>query len=75
MFRKLTLAALATAAIGAAALAPTAASAHMHHHGWGWGWGGYWGPRYVSGADCYIVRRPVQFADGSWHMRRFTVCN
>jgi hypothetical protein len=78
MFRKLILALSAAAALGIAALAPTAASAHMHgHHGhWGWGWGlGYVGPTYVAAPDCYLVKRQVQFADGSWHWRRFTVCN
>jgi hypothetical protein len=50
MFRKLTLALIATAALGTAALAPTSASA------WGWyggGWGhrgwGYGGPRFIVG--------------------------
>ena len=80
MTRKLTLALAAVATLGVAALAPTSASAwhvHGHHHGhWGWGWGGYWGgPTYVAGPDCYIVKRNVQFADGSWHVRRFTVCD
>jgi hypothetical protein len=82
MFRKLVLALSATAALGAAAFAPTAASAwgHGHHGGWGHHWrGGYgfgfYGPTYVAGPDCYLVRRQVQFADGSWHWRRFRVCN
>ncbi|MBR2117302.1 MAG: hypothetical protein V4458_01150 [Pseudomonadota bacterium] len=71
MFRKLTLAVAATAALGAAALAPTAASAgggHGHHGGHGWGHGGGHGigfgfsPVIVSGgyADdtgCYVQRR------------------
>jgi hypothetical protein len=38
MFRKMTLVLAATAALGAAALAPTSASAWGHH---GWGWGGF----------------------------------
>jgi hypothetical protein len=77
MFRKLALTIAATAALGVAALAPTSASAHWHggHH-WGHGFGfGFYGPTYVAGPDCYLVRRQVQFADGSWHWRRFTVCN
>jgi hypothetical protein len=78
MTRKLALAIAAAAAIGAAALTPTAASAHMHghHRHGGWGWGlGYVGPTLIAGPDCYVVKRQVQFADGSWHWRRFTVCN
>jgi Spy/CpxP family protein refolding chaperone len=54
MFRKMTIALVATAALGTAALAPTSASAWgWHggfHHGWhggwfhrGWGYAG-WGP-------------------------------
>lgn len=39
MFRKLTLAFAASAALGAAALSPTAASAHGWGHHWGHGWG------------------------------------
>jgi len=79
MFRKFALAIAATAALGAAALAPTSASAHWHggHH-WGYGHGfgiGFYGPTYVAAPDCYHVKRPVQFADGSWHKRWFTVCN
>ena len=76
MFRKLTLAALAAATLGAAALTPTAASAHMHHRHWGWGWGyGYVGPTYVANPDCFYVKKPVQFANGTWHIRRVWVCN
>ena len=88
MFRKLILAVAATAAIGAAALAPTAASAkpwhhgHYGHHGWhhghhGWhgGFGlGFYGPRFVVGGDCYIVRRVVWTPWGK-RLRRFEVCN
>jgi hypothetical protein len=77
MFRKFALAIAATTAIAAAALTPTAASAHWHggHH-WGHGYGfGFYGPTYVAGPDCYTVKRQVQFLDGSWHWRRFTVCN
>jgi hypothetical protein len=61
MFRKLSLAAVAAVALGAAALAPTSASAWWHggwHHGWngGWGWGG---PRFYYGAYDYGCRRLV----------------
>ena len=44
MFRKLTIALIATAALGTAALAPTSASAwHGGGGGWGGGRGGYHG--------------------------------
>jgi hypothetical protein len=79
MTRKLTLALAAAAAIGAAALTPTTASAwhgHGHHGFWRGGYGlGFYGPTYIAGPDCYIVKRQVQLADGSWRWRRFTVCN
>ncbi|MBR0758479.1 sulfur globule protein precursor [Bradyrhizobium jicamae] len=65
MFRKLSLAAVAAVALGAA-LAPTSASAWGGYHG-GWhggGWrGGWWGPRvvvggpaYYGGGGCYVQR-------------------
>ena len=58
MFRKLTLAVVAAASLGAAALAPSSASAwdggHGGWHGGGWhrswGWGG---PRVVIGGPAY----------------------
>jgi hypothetical protein len=82
MFRKLILAIAATAALGAAALAPTAASAggwHGHHHGWhghhGWHRGfGFYGPVYASGGDCYYVRRVV-FTPYGKKFRRVLVCD
>jgi hypothetical protein len=54
MFRKLTLALIATAALGTGALAPTSASAWgWHGGGWYGGWGhrgwGYGGPRFIVG--------------------------
>ena len=67
MLRKLSLAAVAAVALGAA-LAPTSASAHWHGGGWhggGWGHGyGYGGPRiYARGpvvsygyGGCYVRR-------------------
>jgi hypothetical protein len=81
MFRKITLALAATAAIGAAALAPTSASAHWHghwHHGWhgGYGYGfglGIYAPTYVAAPDCYIVRRVVHTPYGK-RIRRVEVC-
>ena len=79
MTRKLTLALAAAAAIGAAALTPTTASAwhgHGHHGHWRGGFGfGFYGPTYVAGPDCYIVKRQVQLDDGSWRWRKFTVCD
>lgn len=84
MFRKLTIAIAATAALGAAALAPTAASAggggwhpkhHWHgHHGWHGGFGIGFGPTFVSGPDCYVVKRLVDTPYGP-RWRRVTVCN
>lgn len=61
MWRKLSLAAVAVLALGAA-LAPTTASAHWHgggwHHGHGWG-----GPRFYAG-------RPVSYGYGGCYVRR-----
>jgi hypothetical protein len=62
MFRKLALAAVAAASLGATALIPTAASAHgfgWGHHGWGWGHRHFGGPAlFVGGYDdgCYQQR-------------------
>ena len=81
MFRKLTIALAATAALGAAALAPTSASAvpphghHGWHHGWHGGFGiGFYGPSYVAGPDCYVVKRLVDTPVGP-RWRRVTVCD
>jgi hypothetical protein len=81
MFRKIILALSATAALGAAALAPTAASAWGHGHGghghhWRGGYGfGFYGPTYIaSSPDCYRVRRVVDTAYGP-RVRRILVCN
>ncbi|AMA57827.1 MULTISPECIES: hypothetical protein [unclassified Bradyrhizobium] len=69
MLRKLSLAAVAALALGAA-LAPTSASAHWHGgwhgggwHGGGWhrGWGG--GPRFYAGG-------PVSYGYGGCYVRR-----
>lgn len=82
MFRKLTLALAASAALGAAALAPTAASAHGWGHHWGHGWGHGHGfgfgfsPVIVSGGyadDSCLVQRPVRTPYGvRW--RTVNVC-
>lgn len=69
MFRKLTLAFAASAALGAAAMSPTTASAHGWRGGhWGHGWGHHYhgvgfsfgpvyaGPQYVDDG-CYVTRR------------------
>jgi hypothetical protein len=67
MFRKLSLAAVAAVALGAA-LAPTSASAQWHggwggwhggwHHGWGWG-----APRFYAGG-------PVSYGYGGCYVRQ-----
>jgi len=79
MFRKLTLALAASAALGAAALAPTAASAHgwghWGHHGWGHGFGFGFSPVVVSGGydDGCLVQRRVRTPYGiRW--RTVNVC-
>lgn len=79
MFRKITIALAATAALGVAALAPTAASAGPHghhgHHGWHGGIGiGLYAPAYYAGPDCYVVKRLVETPVGP-RWRRVTVCN
>ena len=86
MFRKLVLALVASATLGAAALAPTSASAWHHHHRHGhWGWGaaafgaGLATSAIISGAyaapgGCYMVKRWVDTPYGP-KLRRFTVCN
>lgn len=64
MFRKLSLVAVAAAALGAAALAPTPAAAwggwhggwHGYHHGW-------WGPRFFNGV-------PVSYGYGGCYVRQ-----
>jgi hypothetical protein len=65
MLRKVTLALVAAASLGAMALAPTSASAggfiwpnfNHHHHHWGHGFG--FGVGYVGGGydGCYQTRR------------------
>jgi len=56
MFRKISLALVAAASLGAAALAPTSASAWTGgwhggwHHGWHHGWAG---PRFFVGGPAY----------------------
>jgi hypothetical protein len=80
MFRKLTLALVAAASLGAMALAPTAASAgggggwgggwhHHHHHGFGIGFigGGYGGYE-----GCYQVRRVL--TPYGYRFRTVNVC-
>jgi hypothetical protein len=88
MLRKLTLALVTAATLGAAALAPTAASAggpwHPHyHHNWnpGYGYGnGYgfgtgfgYGTSFVaSGYDCYRTR--VVRTPYGYRYRTINVC-
>ncbi|MDT3686198.1 MAG: hypothetical protein RO009_14280 [Pseudorhodoplanes sp.] len=61
MFRKLTLSALAVAALGMAAFAPTSAEAGFKHKHWHNEWHGhayYGGPVYYGGyyASCWTKR-------------------
>ncbi|MES2752730.1 MAG: hypothetical protein V4661_15285 [Pseudomonadota bacterium] len=86
MFRKLALVLAASAALGAAALAPTAASAHGWHGGGHWGHGHGWGhrgfgfgfsPVIVTGGygddGCYVTRR-VRTPHGV-RLRTVNVCD
>ena len=83
MLRKITLALVAAASLGAMALAPTAASAHSPG-GWGGGWGGgyhhhfggfrvgYIGTGYVDDG-CYVTQRVA--TPFGYRLRTFNVCN
>jgi hypothetical protein len=81
MLRKLTLALVAAASLGAIALAPTAASAGgggfgggfggFHHHHWGHGFGiGYIGVGMDDG--CYVTRRIL--TPFGYRLRTVNVC-
>ena len=79
MLRKVSLALIAAASLGAAALAPSAASAGGFHHGhWGHGWGpGYglgFGGVYINTgvSDCY-QQRMVETRRGP-RLRTVNVC-
>ena len=78
MFRKFALALGTIVAIGSAALIPTSASAHMNGHGHGhggFGWRvGIYAPLYVSGPDCYVVKRIYNTPAGPV-VRRVTICD
>ncbi len=82
MFRKIALALGATTVIALAALSPTTASAkkfhhghHGHWHGHGhWGGVGFYAPLYVTGPECFIVKKVVATPFGP-RVRRVTVCN
>ncbi|MCK1735011.1 sulfur globule protein precursor [Bradyrhizobium sp. 138] len=70
MLRKLSLAAVAAVALGAA-LAPTSASAHWHGgwHGGGWhGHGGGWHRGYGWGGPRFYA--PVSYGYGGCYVRR-----
>lgn len=85
MFRKLTLALVAAASLGAMALAPTAASAKG---GFGFGWGGgygwghhhhFHGPQFGIGYigynedGCYVTRRvPTPYG---YRLRTINLCD
>ncbi len=82
MFRKITLALVATAALGTAALAPTSASAwsggwhghHNHHRHWGPRYNvGFYGPAYAAYDGCYMKKRWVQTPFGA-RLRWVKVC-
>jgi hypothetical protein len=68
MLRKLSFAAVAAVALGAA-LAPTSASAHWHG-GWGWHGGGWHGGGYGWGAPRFYVGGPVSYGYGGCYVRR-----
>lgn len=69
MLRKLSLAAVAALALGAA-VAPTTASAHWHG-GWGWhGGGGGWHRGYGWGGPRFYVGGPVSYGYGGCYVRR-----
>jgi hypothetical protein len=84
MYRKIALALVAAASLGAMALAPSAASAKPWGGGWGGGWGGHhhhhfgpgFGIAYVGGgyADngCYVTRR-IRTPFG-YRLRTVNVC-
>ncbi|BAL77341.1 hypothetical protein [Bradyrhizobium cosmicum] len=67
MLRKLSLAAVAALALGAA-LAPTSASAHWHGGGWH---GGGWGHHYGFDGPRFYGRGPVvSYGYGGCYVRR-----
>ncbi|HVV42580.1 MAG TPA: sulfur globule protein precursor [Nitrobacter sp.] len=70
MFRKITLAAVAAAALGATALAPTTASAAGWHHGWHGGWHGGWHHGWGWGGPRVIVGVPAYYGYGGCYVRR-----
>lgn len=79
MFRKIALAVVAAASLGAVALTPSAASAHGWHHHHHFGHFGHFGHgfgvAYVGGYDegCYVVRRvPTPFG---FRLRTINVCD
>jgi len=80
MLRKLTLALVAAASLGAVALAPSAASAKPWGGGWGWGGGfhhhhfGAFGIGYAGYGDdgCYVTR-PVLTPFG-YRLRVVNIC-
>jgi len=67
MFRKLAIAFAATAALGAAALAPTSASAFPHHHGWHHGWHGGFGIGFYGPATSPA---PIATSSSAWSIPR-----
>jgi hypothetical protein len=71
MLRNLSLVVLATASLGAAALAPTSASAWGGwHRGWGWGGPRFYlgGPAYYAYGGCYVRRLAPTPWGPRWHL-------
>jgi hypothetical protein len=72
MLRKLALAAVAAASLGAMALTPTAASAHPWG-GWGYHHHYYGGVRLgLVGSGCYVTR--PMLSPWGYRLRTFYVC-
>ncbi|MBR0687030.1 sulfur globule protein precursor [Bradyrhizobium manausense] len=69
MLRKLSLAAVAAVALGAA-LAPTSASAHWHGGGWGWHGGGGWHHGGWGWGGPRVYAAPVAYGYGGCYVRR-----
>jgi hypothetical protein len=70
MLRKLSLAAVAAVALGAA-LAPTSASAHWHGGGGGWHGDGGWHHGHGWGGPRFYARGPVvSYGYGGCYVRR-----
>jgi hypothetical protein len=77
MLRKLTLALIAAASLGAAALAPSAASAGGFHHwgpGWGHGYGLGFGGVYINTGVSSCYRQEWVQTRRGMRLRTVNVC-